>query len=600
MQRPFDMCGIGGMLGNPDSTVVGRMNAMMQHRGPDGNDVWTDEDISLGHSRLAIIDIDGSGQPILSQSGTVLIANGEIYNHIFLRNNNSQYPWTTNGDSETILALHESAMASSQTKLSAKQHAKWISQLNGMYAIAIWNPKEKQLLLARDPLGIKPLVRTEVNGSLLFASEAKALRAHEGHIPQIDELALIARLAWEYPLDGTTLLKGVAQVRPGTVETWSIDDNGCATITGKATVEMQKVEPTDSWNPDTDAKKLLESFVVSVEERLMSDVPVGIVLSGGLDSSLVAAVAHEAAQRSSNPVPACWTVAESEDNPDWQAAELVTSALELEHHQHILEEDSFDNMLPNLAWHGEDLDVTVLFFQPLFEEMSKSVTVGLCGQGADELHAGYPRYRDLNHHSSVIQSRLDSMNHTSKSIIENGQLPIGDYYYTNDHSATAHTSSLDDFLQFELDGGQLSNFQLRLVDRHSMAHSLEVRVPFLGKSHRQASHKLPMQWRLPPSMEEKAALRRAADLTKLPAEIVRRPKLPAGTATSPTLLQNMLSQMDGRAQQIISKYPLISGAFKDQPDLAIGLGLFEAMHILDGGRSKRSGTAIDLLDEVIL
>lgn len=599
MQRPFDMCGIGGMLGNPDSTVVGRMNAMIQHRGPDGNDVWTDENISLGHTRLAIVDINGSDQPILSQSGNVLITNGEIYNHQNIRKNNTQYPWNTNGDSETILSLHEGAIAKSHTTLSAKQHAAWISQLNGMYAIAIWNPKDKQLILARDPMGIKPLVRTEVEGSLLFASEAKALRAHEGHIPQIDELALIARLAWEYPLDGTTLLKGVAQVRPGTVETWSVDESGNAILTGKAIVEMQKVDPAGDWNPETEASKLLESFVVSVEERLMSDVPVGIVLSGGLDSSLVAAVAHEAAERSSNPVPACWTVAESEENPDWQAAELVASTLELEHHQHILQEDSFDKMLPNLAWHGEDLDVTVLFFQPLFEKMSQSVTVGLCGQGADELHAGYPRYRDLNNHSRIIQSRLDSMNHSSKSIIEEGQLPVGDYYYSNDHSATAHTSSLDDFLQFELDGGQLSNFQLRLVDRHSMAHSLEVRVPFLGKSHRQASHKLPMNWRLPPSMEEKAALRRAADLTKLPAEIVRRPKLPAGTATSPKLLQQMLAQLDGRAQQIMSKYPQFSGAFKDQPELAIGLGLFEAMHILDGGRSKRLGTAIDLLDEVI-
>ena len=593
------MCGIGGMLGNPDSAIIERMNSIMHHRGPDGNDVWVDENISLGHTRLAIVDIDGSDQPILSQSGNVLVANGEIYNHQKIRTNNTQYPWNTNGDSETILALHESAIAKSQTILSAKQHATWISQLNGMYAIAIWNPKDKQLILARDPMGIKPLVRTEVDGSLLFASEAKALRAHEGHIPQIDELALIARLAWEYPLDGTTLLKGVAQVRPGTVETWSLDESGFAILTGKANVEMQKVDPASDWYPDTEASKLLESFVVSVEERLMSDVPVGIVLSGGLDSSLVAAVAHEAAERSSNPVPACWTVAESEENPDWQAAELVASTLELEHHQHILQEDSFDKMLPDLAWHGEDLDVTVLFFQPLFEKMSQSVTVGLCGQGADELHAGYPRYRDLNNHSSVIQSRLDSINHSSKSIIEEGQLPVGDYYYCNDHSATAHTSSLDEFLQFELDGGQLSNFQLRLVDRHSMAHSLEVRVPFLGKSHRQASHKLPMNWRLPPSMEEKAALRRAADLTKLPAEIVRRPKLPAGTATSPKLLQQMLEQLDGRAQQIMRKYPLISGAFKDQPELAIGLGLFEAMHILDGGRSKRSGTAIDLLDEVM-
>ena len=117
------MCGISGMLGNPDSAIVGRMNTIMHHRGPDGNDVWIDENISLGHTRLAIIDIGGSDQPIFAQSGNVLIVNGEIYNHQNIRNSNTQYPWTTNGDSETILALHELALSKSQTALSAKQHA---------------------------------------------------------------------------------------------------------------------------------------------------------------------------------------------------------------------------------------------------------------------------------------------------------------------------------------------------------------------------------------------------------------------------------------------------------------------------------------------
>ena len=118
-----------------------------------------------------------------------------------------------------------------------------------------------------------------------------------------------------------------------------------------ANIERQALAPSGSWNPDTQASALLESFVEGVQQRLMADVPVGIVLSGGLDSSLVAAVAHEAAERAHQPVPECWTVAENEDNPDWKAAEVVASHHDLVHHQHVLEDEAFEKRLPSLAWH---------------------------------------------------------------------------------------------------------------------------------------------------------------------------------------------------------------------------------------------------------
>ncbi|MDG1551545.1 MAG: asparagine synthase (glutamine-hydrolyzing) [Candidatus Poseidoniaceae archaeon] len=592
------MCGISGMLGHPDITVVHRMINLIQHRGPDGQDFWSDDYVALGHSRLAIVDLNGSRQPMRGINGQVLVANGEIYNHKEIRNK-SKYPWQTNGDSESIIALHDTNISSTVSSTSANDHIDWISKLNGMYAFALWDLQRQELILARDPMGIKPLVRTMVDGSLLFGSEVKALRGHEGHIPQIDETALAVRLAWEYPLDGTTLLKDVTQVRPGTVEVWKLNNSGNAFLHSIANVERQTVTPSESWNPDIDAEYLLDTFVEGVQERLMSDVPVGIVLSGGLDSSLVAAVAHEAAKRANQPVPACWTVAESEDNPDWKAAEVVASTLDLKHHQYVLPEDSFDSTLPDLAWHGEDLDVSVLFFQPLFQKMREQVTVGLCGQGADELHAGYPRYRDLGNHAKIIRSRIQSIDSTVTAELVNSNLPVGENWYLANHMPEQHTSSLDEFLQFELEHGQLSNFQLRLVDRHSMAHSLEVRVPFLGKSHREASSKLPLDWRLPSNMEEKAALRAAADLTNLPKDIVRRPKLPAGTATSPSLLKNFLSDLKPRGDEICKRFPKFAKVLEGQPELAIGLGLFEAMHILDGGRSMRRGSTSELLDEVI-
>ena len=574
------MCGIGGMLGQTDDAVLNRMISLLQHRGPDGNGKFSDENCGLAHTRLAIVDIIGSPQPLYGPS-SVAIVNGEIYNHSSLKRND--YHYNTSGDSECILALHNLYAGG-----DAFSHAKWISKLDGMFAFAIWDSKNQQLILSRDPMGIKPLVRTFADNTLLFSSEVKALRAHESHIPKIDDLAMRARIAWEYPLDSTTLLDGVSQVRPGSVEVWQLVE-GIPKLTSICRYESQNVEPAMNWN---DPEGLLQTFVSSVQDRLMADVPVGIVLSGGLDSSMVAAVAHEAAEAAGKPVPACWTVAENEENPDWKAAELVASSLDLKHHQHVLEPESFHSRLPDLAWHGEDLDVTVLFFQPLFAEMSKSVTVGLCGQGADELHAGYPRYRDLLSHANQIQSRLTDLKCDLSSL-------EGERWWSSNHQPEHHCKSLTQFLQFELDHGQLSNFQLRLVDRHSMTHGFEVRVPFLGSKHREHSNKLPLDWRLPKTLEEKLALRKAADLTSLPKEIVRRPKLPAGRATSPAMIDELMKELQPRALELATKYADYEKALKKQPEIAIGLGLFEAMHLLDEGRFKRNGDVTSLLDEVI-
>lgn len=588
------MCGIGGMLGNPDTTVLTRMNQLQRHRGPDASDVWQDGNVGFAHARLAIVDLESSAQPMHGERGTVLVVNGEIYNHRSIRADHQNYAYATSGDSEAILALHARAVSTSQHRPTAREHAEWIKRLDGMYAFALWDPKHRQMLLCRDPMGIKPLTRTMVSNSLLFASEVKAFRAHEDHVPRLDPLALGARLVWEYPLDATTLLADVHQVRPGTVECWSLDENGRPFLESTADIERQRLALTTSWDPSQNAESLLETFVHSVEQRLMADVPVGIVLSGGLDSSLVCAVAEEAAQRAGQPVPACWTVAESEDNPDWVAAEQVASSLDLVHHQHLLEHDAFEKRLPKLAWHGEDADVTVMFFHPLFEAMSQHVKVGLCGQGADELHAGYPRYGDLAQHGAALNQRMQALPGTLKDDLLNGTLNPEEGWYAPQHDPEATTANLTNMLNFELEHGQLSNFQLRLVDRHSMAHSLEVRVPFLGRQHRDASGRLPLSWKRGSGREEKAALRKAADLTRLPKEIVRRPKLPAGRATSPTMLQRFLDERQSQTEELLSHYASWAPVLRGQEELALGLGLFDALHLAPDGH-KNTGKTLDQL-----
>ena len=587
------MCGIAGVFGHPDANVLNRMNRLQRHRGPDENDVWMDEFIGFAHARLSIVDLQSSQQPMQGPDGAVVIMNGEIYNHRHLRSLHTTYPFSTSGDTEAVLAAHRSALHGRKA-LTARDHATWLSTLDGMYAIALWNPRARELILARDPMGIKPLVRTVVENSLMFASEIKAFRAHEAHQPELDEVAMAARLVWEYPLDGTTLLKGVHQVRPGTVERWSLNAEGEATLLDAANIERQTLAPSASWNPAEDAPALLESFVDGVQQRLMADVPVGIVLSGGLDSSMVAAVAHEAAERAQQPVPECWTVAENEDNPDWKAAEVVAAHHDLVHHQHVLEEGAFEKRLPSLAWHGEDADVTVMFFHPLFEHMSNHVKVGLCGQGADELHAGYPRYGNLEHHGRELNRRMAALPAQHQASLRSGQLLPEEGWYTSSHDPSGVTADLQTMLNFELEHGQLSNFQLRLVDRHSMAHSLEVRVPFLGNAHRSASYALPNEWKRTEGREEKAALRKAAELTNLPAEIVRRPKLPAGRATSPSMLEHFLHERRSQIEELMDHYQPWAAVLHGQEELALGLGLFDALHLSEDGHTK-TGKSMDAL-----
>ena len=259
----------------------------------------------------------------------------------------------------------------------------------------------------------------------------------------------------------------------------------------------------------------------------------------------------------------------------------MAESLGLVHHQRILDENSLDKAVPRMSWHGEDLDVTEMFFQPLFETMSKDVTVGLCGQGADELHAGYPRYRELDAHRELIRSRLAAMN------------------------MQRDLSMFDDLqktLQFELDDGQLSNFQLRLVDRHSMAHGLEIRVPFLGSAHLKTALTLPMHERLPKGArwgDEKRALRSAAALTALPKEVVKRPKMPAGRATAPKMLDRFLAEMKPRIMELSGRYENLERGLKGQAHTTLGLGLFESMHIIDRGIGRQNMSVEGLLDDLL-
>lgn len=595
------MCGIAGLLGNGSLDDAISMANAIGHRGPDGSGDFqasveqTDGSVAFSHARLSIIDLDGSQQPIHSDHGCVLMVNGEIYNHKNIKSELQDYPFRTAGDSETILALHRvHSWNRTPGDNPAQRHVKWVSKLDGMWGFSLWDPSANELILCRDPFGIKPLVRTQLSdGTLLFGSEVKAFRGHPEFSAKPDVSALAVRLAYEYPLDQTTLFSGVTSVGIGTIETWSIV-RGKATLTGVARYWKPLVNPTDNWNPSNSASRLLQSLGDSIQDRLMADVPVGIVLSGGLDSSLMAALAHDAADSVGKPTPECWTVADSEDNVDLQASIMVTENLDLGHHIHIMDENTMWKELPNFVWNGEDLDITVMFWQSVFQQMKGNVTVALCGQGADELHAGYSRYRNLPAHSNLVNSRIDL---SEKIEISEDDRGLGKPWSSESIMPEENFASLSKTLEFEQTRGQMSNFQLRLGDRHSMAQAIEARVPFLGMSHAKIANQLPLSWRLS-NDDEKMALRAAADLTSLPKEIIRRPKLPAGTATSPTLVSEIINSLSDRAEDWANEYGVLSKQLLAQPDMAIGIRIFHAMHLTESGPKQRTGDLLDVLDDV--
>lgn len=615
------MCGITGILGNGDSAIVNLMSNNLSHRGPDGSGSFESDivvgSVCLAQSRLAIVDVNGSKQPIGSEHKCVLVQNGEIYNFQKIRSEIPNYPWLTSGDSEAILALHRKYAFDNKKHYpapigqkvgslfktkdadkpgnKAEKHKSWVSRLDGVWGFALWVPQIRELILCRDPMGVKPLFRTLLpDGTLLFGSEVKSFYANPEFQAKPDINALAVRLAFEYPLDYTTLFSNVSSVAQGTIETWSIDKEGKAVLTGITRYNHEKISPDKHWNPNYDAEILLKSLYNGVESRLMSDVPVGVVLSGGLDSSLVAALSKQVSDSKGIQSPDVWTVAGDENNPDMKAAIQVAEHYDLNHHKKIIDPEKFWQTLPNFIWSGEDLDISVLFWQPLFEEMSKKVKVGICGQGADELHAGYSRYKELKKHSKLIDERLNDFGEIS---IEKEFIGLGQPWINSDFSAQKNFTSINDTLQFELDRGQLTNFQLRLGDRHSMAFGVEARIPFLSSEHRKLSHKIPVDWKIS-DVDEKLALRLAASLTDLPKEIVKRPKMPAGTATTPNIMNNLLSELTPHAQEWSEDYGQLSSMLKRQPDMSIGMRLFHAMHLTDNQNGIRKGSVMDLIYDV--
>jgi asparagine synthase (glutamine-hydrolysing) len=377
------MCAIAGIyhLGTPKPVEPARLNRMldvMAHRGPDGRGVWTAPGVGLGHLRLSIIDLAGSPQPMASSDGrAMLVFNGEIYNYRELREELKAHgaEFRTDGDSEVILAAWQ----------------RWgpdcVNRLHGMFAFAIYDCGTRSLFLARDRLGVKPLFYAPLSdGSLAFASELKGLLAHPLLRRDVDPLAIEDYLAWGYVPDHRSILQGVHKLPAGSFLLLRRDMPLPAPVRWW---DVTFAERRTGRASDLEAE-LLHLLRQAVTSRMVSDVPLGAFLSGGVDSSSVVALMAEV---SALPVKTCSIGFDVAALDEAGYADQIAKRFATDHHARQVSPDDFENIDLIAGMFDEPFaDASALPTWRVCQLARETVTVALTGDGADEAFAGYRRH----------------------------------------------------------------------------------------------------------------------------------------------------------------------------------------------------------------
>lgn len=352
------------------------MRDVLHHRGPDDGGLWIDGNVGLGHRRLSIVDVEHGAQP-MKLGELVLTYNGEIYNHVECRPDLVErgHTFDTHCDTETILHLY------------AQYGRSCVEYMRGMFAFAIWDGRKRELFIARDRFGVKPLYYTHrQDGSLFFASEIKALLAAGAIKPEINFNALPDQFANHGTSGDDTLFAGVKRLPPGHTLVWrdgKIDIREFWDLEFEPKHEARSdAEYIDEWR---------ELFRESVKLRLMADVPLGMFLSGGIDSSAIAAIMSTMAD---GPIKTFSVAFNEREANELEYARLVAGKFRTDHHEVVVTPEQFFETLPKLVWH-EDEPIGFIASVPLYfvsKLAEQHVKVVLTGEGADETLAGYGRY----------------------------------------------------------------------------------------------------------------------------------------------------------------------------------------------------------------
>ena len=521
------MCGIAGIYdlrGRPIAdSEVRAMNDLIRHRGPDDGGQYVEQGLGLANRRLAIIDLSPAGhQPMANEDGSLLLVyNGELYNFQelvpVLESRGHQFHSKT--DTEVILHAYE----------------EWgpdcLTRFNGMFAFAIWDGRKRELFLARDRFGIKPLYYAQHDDRFTFASEIKSL-LRAGVPRRVSPEALVEYFTFQNILSDLTLFDGVRMLPPG--HSLTVSESGVQT---RRWWDIG-FDPDESLSEDEWAERIRGTFEEVVTRQLIADVPVGGYLSGGMDSASIAAVA-------SRNVPRLMTFTGGFDLSsvtgielvfDERAdAELVSSHFSTQHYEMVMHAGDMAWALPELVWHLEDLRVGMSYPNYYIAGLaSKFVKVALGGAGGDELFAGYPwRYELVDGLDDAAQFDAAYYEYWSR-LVPDSEKPLffsdevwaqaGDRSTFDVYRAAiepaAGLSPLEKALYFE--AKTFLHGLLVVEDKVSMAHSLEVRVPFLDNALVALAEKIPA--RLKHGQGGGKELLRKAMAPLLPDEIVTKSK----------------------------------------------------------------------------
>ncbi len=552
------MCGIAGVVGlgrDQGQAVVGAMLEAIRHRGPDDSGEFARDQVAFGMRRLSIIDLSQGHQPIWTARGTGIVFNGEIYNYRELRRELMQrgVQLNTHSDTEVIAQLYD------------LDGLDCVERFEGMFAICLYDPSSRQIHLVRDRLGKKPLYYGEIDGGFCFASELKAIIAGAASRPELEPQAIYDFLTLRYVPGPATIWRGLRSLEAGTCLTLNLNDRK---LTRRKfwSVQFQ----SEMFDPGRDyAAEFEQKLRAATEKRLVaSDVPVGILLSGGIDSSAIAATAAELGHSNLHSFSVAFDEGgESDETP---FARLVARHLGTRHSEVMIGQREFLEFLPRFVTATDeplaDLASIPLYFVSALAK--RDVKVVLSGEGADEMLAGYDMEvlaRQFDRVSpaarlpalmrsalSAVASRMqrplvasilrsgasgglgDIRAHMTRVWTEQEKAQFwrgaSDLHSTDDlikswYDDCASTSPIDQMQQVYCRSWLVEDLLMK-ADKMSMAASLELRCPFLDHPLVEWCARLPLEWKVGSrqlSYRSKRILRDYA-ARRLPAEIVNRPK----------------------------------------------------------------------------
>lgn len=502
------MCGIFGTFGFSDRTLMKRMDAAMTHRGPDDHGYFLDDNVAIGSRRLSIIDISGGRQPIHNEDSSLWIAyNGEAYNFRELRMAlEKKHRFYTNTDTEVLLHAYE------------EYGLGFIDKVNGMFAFAIWDSRKKTLILGRDRIGIKPLYYLTDGQRLVFASEIKSILQYP-FTREVDQTALYRFLVLKYVPGDITMFRGVRKLLPGHVLICSRD--------GFRTEKYWDADimPAE-MSLEVCSQRLGEMLRKSVEMRLISDVPVGAFLSGGLDSSIITGIMSEV----SDKVKTFSVGFDVQEYNELEFARMASEHFGTDSHEVILDPEKFLRILPKVVWHFDEpnSDPAAIPTFYISELARKNVKVILTGEGADELFGGYAKYNvqrreTMSQHymklpgglrglaGRVLPEKYASYLRAAEKTRRTYLTPNVSYSERLERHATA--KGLAEDMNRVFDGHVRSHDRLTEMsyidlktwlpeeilmktDKMTMANSIEARVPFLDHNIAEFALSMPPRFRI--------------------------------------------------------------------------------------------------------